>query len=146
MLTGVGRVFCCRCAERLHRKIMKDLRPGTLNFFWPKVLQIPRHKERKQQSSTAVYPFYEGSVAQVEKRSESLAYFWPLPFTTLGQTAKGVFWNLGTHWNYFIATILAARPAGLRSFSDDIVFLHLTMAFLADECLVTSSVFRIPAN
>lgn len=29
-----------------------------------------------------------------------------------------------------------SQTQGLRSFSDDIVFLHLTMAFLADECLV----------
>jgi hypothetical protein len=61
-----------------------------------------------------------------------------------GANSKGSVLKLGTHWNYCIATILAARPAGLRSFSDDIVFLHLTMAFLADECLAMSSVFRTP--
>ena len=42
---------------------------------------------------------------------------------------------VGPHRSIVLRSLLA-HPRGLRSFSDDIVFLHLTMAFLADECLV----------
>lgn len=74
----------------------KDLRPGMLNFFWPKVLQIPRHKAwraQMQQSSTAVYPFCESSFPQVDqKRSASLCILLASAFhRTLVQTAKGAF-------------------------------------------------------
>ena len=59
--------------------------------------------------------------------------------------------RLKVHLTVFRSSLLASEPLpvvlkGLRSLSDDIVFLHLTMAFLSDECTVPLRALLIQAQ
>ena len=138
--------LCCHsCAVRLQRKIWGL---GCWTFSGQRCYRFPDTRHGERRCSKAQLRFILSARVVFRKWTRSVQHHLHTSGLCLSQNtganSKGSVLKLGTHWNYCIATILAARPAGLRSFSDDIVFLHLTMAFLADECLAMSSVFRTP--